>query len=143
MAWHDHFQTRSQTWKSLEIEALLVVALIGIDWQLANTAATVTAGVIVCLATVFGVLVTLHHRTVERRIFTHVTNIERMLGLLRPEVLSDTLKIPDPITLLDLMRFSRRNTSVFILRMHCALFLFTLIYVLASLLTRPNPPAAG
>lgn len=29
--WQDHFQTRTQTWKSLEIAAILSIALIGMD----------------------------------------------------------------------------------------------------------------
>ena len=32
--WQDHFQTRSQTWKGLEISVILAVALVGLDWKI-------------------------------------------------------------------------------------------------------------
>jgi hypothetical protein len=34
--WRDHFQTRLQTWKALEITSVLAVALVGFDWQAAS-----------------------------------------------------------------------------------------------------------
>ena len=35
--WQDHFQTRAQTWKALEITAVLAVAMVGVDWRIANS----------------------------------------------------------------------------------------------------------
>jgi hypothetical protein len=35
--WQDHIQTRNQTWKGLEICALLAVALVGLDWQVGDS----------------------------------------------------------------------------------------------------------
>jgi len=40
MQWQDHFQTRVQTWKSLEIATPMIVALVALDWGLKNALAT-------------------------------------------------------------------------------------------------------
>src|SRR5947209_12268335 len=67
--WQDHFQTRTQTWKTLEISALLAVALVGIDWRIGNPLVTIVAASLLILVTQFGIQITLKHRKVEREKF--------------------------------------------------------------------------
>ena len=134
LAWRDHHHMREQTWRALQIEAVLVAGLIGIDWQIQNIYATIAAGLLVLFAAPFGIQITLRHRQGEIRKFTHITNCEEALGLHRDDLLpADTTKIPSPVRFIDAFRPSVSNTSAFILRMHIAIILFSILYVLGRI----------
>ncbi len=136
--WQDHFQTRTQTWKALEITAVLAVALVGLDWRLSNLGepgkpqvtplATILAGVLLFLVALFGSLITLRHRNkVEVPKFEAITALEKELGV-------DTeLSIPKPIRWLDIFLVWKTNTSLFLLRMHFIIMVFAVIYVILRL----------
>jgi len=129
MAWQDHFQTRTQTWRTLEIEVALAVALIGIDWRLDSIFATSAVAFLLIIAALFGALITIRHRNqVEVTKFLHITNIEKKLGLLELDLLANVKK-PEPIKWKDIFSF-KSNTSLFILRMHIILQAFGLIYLI-------------
>ncbi len=134
LEWQDHIHTRGQTWKALEIVAVLVIALIGLDWQVHNPWATTVFGAIVLLAACFGMAITLHHREVERRKFTHILNIEEKLGLHEPDLLPD-VSVPRPIHWIDVLCWWKSNTPLFILRMHLAICVFVVVYVVARWVT--------
>src|SRR5260370_42362596 len=96
--------------------------------------ATIAAGVLVVMSAICGVLISLHHRKLEVRKFTHIVNCEEFLGLHRDDLLPPgTVRLPMEIRLLDVFRPRIRNTSVFILRMHVSILLFALVFVLARL----------
>src|SRR5260370_20553650 len=83
LAWRDHHHAREQTWKAVQIEAALAAGLIGVDWQIRSVPATIAAGVLVVMSAIFGVLISLHHRKLEVRKFTHIVNCEEFFGLHR------------------------------------------------------------
>lgn len=91
--WQDHFQTRSQTWKTLEISALLAVALVGLDWRLDNPLVTIVAASLLLLVGLFGTQITLRHRKVEETKFQIIASIEAQLGIADPN-----LKPPQPVS---------------------------------------------
>jgi hypothetical protein len=133
MEWQDHIQTRSQTWKTLQIEAILAVGLVGISGQLENPWATAIFAIAVVVAAVMGCLVTLRHRNdTERRKFTHILNIEEELGMHTPDLLPN-VAVPNRMTFTDAFRPWKSNTSLFILRMHIAILVFGLVYAAYSL----------
>jgi len=135
LAWRDHHHAREQTWKALQIEAALAAGLVGIDWRFQNHLATLLTGVLVSFAAIFGMLISMHHRRVERNKFTQIYNCEKFLGLHREDLLPQSgTGIPVPVRLFDVFRFSVQNTSAFILRMHFAILAFAFIYVSARLL---------
>jgi hypothetical protein len=72
LEWQDHFQTRIQTWRTLEIVAAIAVGLVGIDWQIGNRFATSAAALLLIAAAGFGVLITRRHRKVEREKFENI-----------------------------------------------------------------------
>jgi hypothetical protein len=130
LAWRDHHHMREQTWRALQMEAALVVGLVGIDWQIQNVYATIAAGVLVLLAAPFGIQITLRHRQGEIRKFTHIINCEEALGLHREDLLPrETTKLPTPLRFMDAFRPRVTNTSAFILRMHITIMLFAILYV--------------
>jgi hypothetical protein len=130
LAWRDHHHMREQTWKALQIEAVLVAGLVGVDWQIQNVYATIAAGLLVLLVAPFGIQITLRHRQGEIRKFTHITNCEEALGLHRDDLIPRAMaRIPSPVRFIDAFRPSVSNTSVFILRMHIAIMLFSILYV--------------
>jgi hypothetical protein len=137
LAWRDHHHMREQTWRALQIEAVLVAGLVGIDWQIRNIYATIAAGLLVLVAAPFGIQITLRHRQGEIRKFTHIINCEEALGLHRDDLLPPrTISIPTSLRLIDAFRPSVSNTSAFILRMHIAIILFSILYVLGRIFLR-------
>jgi len=80
-AWRDHHHARDQTWRVLQIEAALGAGLVTVDAQFHSIWATVFAGILVILAALSGMLISWHHRKLERRKFIHIINCEDQLGL--------------------------------------------------------------
>ena len=135
LAWRDHHHARDQTWKALQSEVALAVGLIGINWQIQNIYATALVGIIVLIAPYLGVLISLHHRKLEIRKFTHIINCEEALGLHRDDLLPKaTTQVPLPLRVTDVFRISVRNTAGFILRMHFAVGVFAAIFVITRII---------
>jgi hypothetical protein len=128
--WQDHFQTRRQTWRTLEIEAALIVGLVGADFKFESAKLVLALGLLVVIATVCGILITINHRKGQYLKFKLIMRIERVLGLLGPGVL-DSVKAPQKLKWSNLL--THINTPKFILVMHIAMMVFTLIYVVARL----------
>ncbi len=119
--WQDHFQTRAQTWKSLQIAAILAVALIGMDWKIDKPIATGVASSLLFFVAVFGMLITIRHRNnVERLKFRLLGELGVQLGINDPK-----LSIPDKISWWQVFVVWKSNTSLFILRMHFILLIFS------------------
>lgn len=128
--WQDHFQTRIQTWRTLEIVAAIAVGLVGIDWRIGNPFATSAAALLLILAAGFGANITLRHRKVEREKFEHIIEIEQKLKL--PEFgLFKGIKPPALIKWLDVINPKKSNTPLFILRMHLILMAFGIVYLIS------------
>ena len=121
--WQDHFQTRVQTWKALEITSVLAVALVGFDWRVDNRIATACGAILLFLIAQFGVLITLKHRVVEITKFKIISKLEKELG-----VADNNLKLPQPISWWSIFVFWKSNTPLFILRMYIAIQLFAIGY---------------
>ncbi len=139
LEWYDHIQTRSQTWRTLEIEAALVVAMIGIDWQIAATWATVVAALAVTLGGVSGALITKHHRNTESRKFENIIRLEEELeGSVGAPFYTGAswVKCPAPLRWRDLINPKVVCTPMFILRMHVMMIVFGSIYGAAKLVVR-------
>ena len=129
MEWQDHFQTRTQTWKALEVTALLAVALVGLDWRAGDPVVTAAAAILILIVAQFGMQITRRHREVERRVFRLIISYQEQLGITDPE-----FKVPQLVSWWDIFRFWKSNTSLFIMRMHFAVQLFACGYLLLSLL---------
>jgi hypothetical protein len=134
IAWRDHHHMREQTWRVLQIEAVLAAGLIGVDWQIQNIYATVAAGLLVIIAAIFGVLITLHHRKAERRKFTFINNCEEALLLHGPNLLpEESCQIPSELHFMDAFNFRVQNTAAFILRMNIAIMFFAVLYIIGRI----------
>lgn len=129
-AWRDHHHARDQTWKAVQMEAVLAAGLVTVDAQFHNALATTAAGALVFLASIFGIWISLHHRKLEIRKFTHIMNCEEALGLHRPDLISN-VELPSKVRLRDAFSLKARNTAAFILRMHLAITFFALVVVVA------------
>ena len=127
--WQDHFQTRSQTWKALEITAVLAIALVGLDWQADNRIVTIGAATLLFIVAQFGILITLRHRTVEIKKFKIITSLEKQLG-----VANENLVLPKTINWFSIFLVWKSNTPLFILRMHFIIQLFAIGYCILRLL---------
>ncbi len=127
--WQDHFQTRAQTWKALQMTALLAVALVAFDWRVDNRIATVGGAILLFLIAQFGILITLKHRIVEITKFRKISELETELGMTDKE-----LKLPQPLSWRSIFQFSKSNTPLFILRMHFAIQIFAIGYCIMRLL---------
>jgi hypothetical protein len=125
--WQDHFQTRAQTWKALEITGLLAVGLVGLDWRIDSRVATFCASMLLAIVAAFGMLITLRHRSVEVEKFRRIAAIEKQLGI------GDGKDGPSPIHWWWVFLFRRSNTSLFILRMHFAILVFAIGFGLLRL----------
>ncbi len=137
--WQDHFQTRWQTWKALEITVVLAVALVGLDWRFSNPAdpgkpaatnslVTILAGLMLMGVALFGFLITLRHRNkVEVPKFEAIAAFEKELGV------DMELPLPKPIHWWNIFLIWQTNTPLFLLRMHFVIMLFALVYVILRL----------
>ncbi|MCJ7433951.1 MAG: hypothetical protein MUO77_10735 [Anaerolineales bacterium] len=133
LEWQDHFHMRDQTWRTLQIEATLVVGLIGVDFKFEETWATVAIGLLVVLTAISGLLITVHLRQAQQLKFEHIIKLEKELGLLVPEFFGG-VKPPRPFVWMDIFHPSRISTPIFIMQSHLAILIFTIIYVVARLL---------
>jgi len=131
LQWQDHFQTRTQTWKSLEMVAPMLVALIALDWSSKNPSTAYVAAILLMVAAGFGMAITLKHRNVEIQKFTTIQNLEDTLGF---GSLVHNRKLPQPISFQSIFNFRQSNTPLFILRMHFIVFVFALGFLVLRLL---------
>ena len=60
-AWKDHHHARDQTWKAVQMVAVLLVGLITIEFKYHNLIATSIAGLIVIVATISAILIANNH----------------------------------------------------------------------------------
>jgi hypothetical protein len=86
-AWADHHHARDQTWKTLQMEAVLAAGLVTVDVQFHTPVATGIAALLVIIAALAGFMITLRHRELERRKFIHIMNCEEELALHRRDIL--------------------------------------------------------
>ena len=61
-AWRDHHHARDQTWKALQMVAVLAAGVVGVDAQFEKPHATLAAAVLTIVGAAFGIAVTLRHR---------------------------------------------------------------------------------
>lgn len=145
-AWQDHHHARDQTWRALQMEAVLGAGLVTVDAQFQNVVATASAGVLLVIAAISGLLISWHHRRLERRKFIHILNCEELLHLHqdsvippeaedpkqdpRPETVKDgAVSVPRELKLLDVINPCAQNTALFILRMHLAVMAFGILMI--------------
>lgn len=81
LAWKDHHHARDQTWKTIQMVFFLCAGLLTVDIKYDNVTATVFIGILVLIASTSGILITWHHRKLEKRKFIHIMNCEEKLGL--------------------------------------------------------------
>lgn len=130
LAWQDHHHARNQTWEALKIEALLAIALIGIDVsEIVNPAIPYIGSALLFLLSISGIMITLHHRELERRKFRHIMHCEEALGLRK---YIDGVKPPSPIYIWDIFTFWKSNTILFIMRMHFTILIIAVLFFLSS-----------
>ena len=138
--WQDHFQTRAQTWKALEITALIAIALVGLDWRASNPIITVGAAFLLFVIAQFGIQITLKHRQVERTKFLIIAGLENELGLDKLEKqfadVGVQLTPPQPLSWWSIFQIRKSNNPLFIMRMHFAIQLFALGYLALRLSSR-------
>ena len=134
MEWRDHFQTRRQTWKTLEIDALLVVGLLGINWQLGNFIATGIVSLLLVMTAFFGARITIYHREVEIDKLSNIKEIETKLGAAQMGLVGiGKERIPSPIIWYKV--FHRKpSTLMFILVTHYMVIFFGITYLFFSVL---------
>ena len=129
MEWLDHFQTRSQTWKALEIVALLAIALVGLDWRVGDPVVTTGAAILLLIVSQFGIQITMKHRTVERRCFRLIIEYQKELGVTDLEFKETQL-----LSWGDIFRIRKSATPLFIMRMYFVIQLFALSYLAGRLI---------
>src|SRR3989442_985439 len=86
--WRDHWQVREQTWKALQMVALLLVGYIGSGLKVSDPLLIRAGGVVCMLAACFGMAVTIHHRKIQIKKFTFIYDLEERLGLHQEKLLS-------------------------------------------------------
>lgn len=144
LAWQDHQHAREQTWKALQIEAVLGAGLVSIDIQYHSPVSTGFVAGLVIAAAFTGILISLQHRKLERRKFFHIMNCEEALGLHRADLIPTEeqanegnkeflARLPAPTSLRAIL-WGKGNTSVFILRMHIAIILFVVILLVTRII---------
>lgn len=126
--WQDHFQTRRQTWRTLEVAALLLVGFIFADLRLKDVWFVTILGALAAGVSLAGIAVSLHHRKTQVRKFTHIDRLEEALGLHKPGLLDD-VHPPSRLGWRDCLDPRRMNTPLFVLRAHAAIFVFVAVYV--------------
>lgn len=145
LAWRDHHHARDQTWRA---EAVLGAGLVTVETQFRNPVATLAAATLVILAALFGILISLHHRKLERRKFVHIMNCEEYLGLRRKDLIPSYeddkdggVRRPETFSFWAVLNPYKHSTAIFILRMHISIMLFAIIVLATRLyLSFPGRP---
>jgi len=144
LAWNDHHHARDQTWKTVQVVAILGAGLLTIDLQYRSLLATGLSATLVILAAIVGVGITWNHRKLERRKFIHLMNCEELLGLHRDDIIpfdrggdwakdkdvlvkDGAVSVPSKYRPWDVINPLKQNTSLFILRIHLAIMAFALL----------------
>jgi disulfide bond formation protein DsbB len=127
--WKDHFQTRRQTWKALQINALLLLALIIAAFNSTDPWLLISLGIVYIISALAGVSVTIHHRKVEIQKFQFIYMLEEKLLLHQSGYMSGIVK-PSEFKWKNIFNLKRLSTPTFILMMHILLFIFAFIYII-------------
>ena len=135
-AWQDHFHTRDQTWKAIQIEAILAAGLLGVDFKFGSEYefVTVAVGILVMAAAYFGARISIHHRVVMVKNFDHILKCEEMLGLHDSVAKPNSLSSPSKLKFIHAFDPTKNNTATYILRMHVTLLIFAFIFVIIRLI---------
>ena len=80
-AWRDFQHARDQTWRALQIVAVLGAGLVTVDAQFKNVTATILTGCLIVIAAISGILIAMKHRKVQRQKYIHIMNCQAKLGL--------------------------------------------------------------
>lgn len=141
LAWQDLHHARDQTWRAVQIEAVLGAGLVTVDTQFRNPAATLATATLVIVAASFGVLISLHHRKLARRKFNHIDHFEEYLHLHRKDLIPSYtddkiggVRPPENLSFWAVLNPRQQSTSIFILRMHIAIMVFAVIMLMHRLL---------
>ena len=129
LQWRDHIDIREQTWKALQMVALLFVGYIGSGLKVSDRLAIWVGGLTCMLAACFGIAVTVHHRKAQIEKFKFIHNLEEKLGLHGTDLLAG-LKPPSEFRWAHLLNFRNLKTPQFILLMHVAIFILAALYVM-------------
>lgn len=125
-AWRDHQHTRDQTWKTLQYEIMIAAGLVAVSWSSTLVFFSLAADILLFFIVLSGIQITLRHRNkVEILKFKHIMNCEEFLGLHKSDLICD-VSHPKPITFWHAFCPLKGNTALFILRMHVAIFLFSI-----------------
>ena len=134
MEWQDHFQTRAQTWKALEIEGGLAAALLGVNLLVESRTPAILGACLLIAAAWFGAQITYRHREVERHKFAHIIEIEKLLGMTGPGRVFHDVRLPSRIYWYDPFLPWRTSTPLFILRMHVILLVIGVLVLAFALI---------
>lgn len=126
--WQDHFQTRAQSWRTIQISGALVLGLVGADIKFNEIWVTTTIGILLILTSLSSVAVTLRHWRIQIGIFRRIYRIEELLGLLNSLGEGHT---PGTYSKFDVINPKRPYVPVFIIRIHIIITVFTVFYILA------------
>ena len=128
-AWRDHHHARDQTWRALQIEFVIVAAVVGVNWQIESPFAAAVSGFLILLITLCGIQITLRHRNrVEITKFRHIIHCEEALGLHSSELI-DGVTMPEAIKFWHVFSPWKGNTALFILRMHVVILVFSVLFL--------------
>ena len=150
ISWQEHQKTREQTWKALQIEVALAAGLITVKSNFTNNKwAIIIAGLLPIFLGFFGIQVTRHHRKYQQKKFKIIQDCENLLGL-KKIVDRAIKKIDEPsqrgnknnrlgevseIKLLSIINpVSKPSTPLFIMRMHLAIIIFSLVIIVFSII---------
>ena len=127
LQWRDHIHVRDQTWRALQMVAVVLLAIIGADVSLQKGTTLLPLAAVQACASLFGMAITIHHRNVQVHKFKYIFRMEERLGLHGPGLL-DRVKEPEALGWRDVLS-ARMPTPTFILLTHVLLLAFTLSYV--------------
>ena len=134
-AWRDHHHMRDQTWRTVQIIAVLAAGHLTIDMQFKSIFITLLSTALVCMAACFGILITKQHRKGEMVKFLHIRNCQEALGLHDDKYIPiSSIGEPKDIEYRDMLDFSKRSTAHFIFRMHTAIFAFSVLVFISRLI---------
>lgn len=136
LQWQDHIQTREQTWKTVQIEIAVLAAIIAADFKTENVVLLLVLSLVMSISSLFGFLVTVHHRKIQLQKFKYIHLLEEKLGLHNEGYMDDLKKNVTADFSLNHFLFSKTtSTPAFIAWMHILMFCFIWIYVSFRLFT--------
>ena len=129
--WDDHFRLKDESWKMLQAQAVLLVGVVGLNYQADGVGVTVAVLSGILFIGVVSASLLYRNWKVQVDIFNHISVIEGLLGLKEPAIPGLKGRTGIPRRFLDIVNLKNPRVPVQLLRLSLVMTMVGVGYVIA------------